>query len=261
MIMHPKTIGLIACCGNECRGGYISRAVTARVVNELRAEQVVTISLPRLLIGTSDEKKFSLNHPTITLDGCAKECAKKAVVKYCFKPMVGINIGELIGEQAALAGVEVQPDSMHGCITEVEKVSGIVTHVIDSLAAMYEKAQAARKNSCDSATCSCGCGGSGSESSCGCGCESGGEVVLAGKQEVISEPNSNGIVIYTKSGCPFCAKVLQEYQEQGIIFQEINTSIYPWAKNLCQDKYGTDKVPVILKDGVVIQVGDSEGKG
>lgn len=260
MIMHPKTVGLIACCGSECRGGYISRAVAARIVNELRAGQVATISLPRLLIGSIEEKKFSLNHPTITLDGCAKECAKKAVEKYCFKPMVEINIGELIGEQEAMADIE-HVDSMHGCMTEIEKVSGIVTHVMDSLAAMYEKAQAAQKNSCDSATCSCGCGGSGSGSSCGCGCESGGEVASAGNQPVISEPNSDGIVIYTKSGCPFCAKVLQEFQEQGSGFQEINTSIYPWAKKLCQDKYGTDKVPVIVKDGAVIQIGDSEGKG
>ena len=259
MIMHPKTIGLIACCGNECKGGYISRAVAARIVNELRVIKVATISLPRLLIGTSDEKKFSLNHPTITLDGCAKGCARKAVEKYCFKPMVAINIGELIGEQEALAGIEIQTGPMHGCMTEIEKVYGIVTHVIDSLAAMYEKAQAAQKNSCDSSTCSCGCGGS--ESSCGCGCEGGGEVAPVGNQQVISEPNSKGIVIYTKSGCPFCAKVLQEYQEQKISFQEINTSIYPWAKKLCQDKYGTDKVPVIVRDGGVIQIGDSEGKG
>ena len=257
MLMHPKTAGIIACCGSECKGGYISRAVVAKIVNQLRATQVVTISLPRLLIGTADEKNFSLNHPTITLDGCAKACARKAVEKYCFKPIIGINIGELIGEQEALTSVNIQDNPTHRCMNEIEKVSGILTHVLDSLAAMYEKAKAAQKNSCDSGSCDCGCGGS----SCNCGCESDSEDAAANDQQITSEHNTDGIVIYTKTGCPFCAKVLQEYQEKGISFQEVNTSIYPWAKKLCSAKYGADKVPVIIKDGVAIQIGDSEGRG
>jgi glutaredoxin 3 len=128
---------------------------------------------------------------------------------------------------------------------------------MDSLAAMYEKAQAAQKNNCDEGNCSCGCGGS----SCNCGCEGDDEDSNTGEQQFSSEPNPDGIVIYTKSGCPFCAKVLQEYREQGIRFQEINTSVQTWAKKLCNDKYGADKVPIIVKDGVVIQIGDVDGKG
>ncbi|WP_373665536.1 glutaredoxin domain-containing protein [Sporomusa silvacetica] len=69
------------------------------------------------------------------------------------------------------------------------------------------------------------------------------------------------MVIYTKTGCPFCAKVLQEYREKGISFQEVNTSVHAWAKKLCNDKYGADKVPIIVKDGVAIQIGDIDGKG
>lgn len=252
MIVHPKTIGIIACCGSECTGGYISRAVAARIVNELRATKVVALSLPRLLIGTANEKKFSMNHPTITLDGCAKACTKKAVEKYCFKPIVGINIGDLIGEQEALASVI----GTHRNMSEIEKVSGIVTHVLDSMAAMYEKAKAAQNNNCSGGTCDCGCGGS----SCSCGCESGSDDASPSDQS-ISEPNRDGIVIYTKTGCPFCAKVLQEYREKGIAFQEVNTSVHDWAKKLCKDRYGSDKVPVIVKNGVAIQMGDVEGKG
>ncbi|TWH45607.1 glutaredoxin [Sporomusa sp. KB1] len=253
MIVHPKTIGIIACCGSECTGGYISRAVAARVVNELRATKVVALSLPRLLIGTANEKRFSMNHPTITLDGCAKACARKAVEKYCFKPIVGINIGDLIGEQEVLASV----NGAHRYMSEIDKVSGIVTHVLDSVAAMYEKAKAAQNNNCDEGTCDCGCGGS----SCGCGCESGSKDAPVSDQTITSEPNRDGIVIYTKTGCPFCAKVLQDYREKGIAFQEVNTSVHDWAKNLCKDRYGSDKVPVIVKDGVAIQIGDVEGKG
>jgi uncharacterized metal-binding protein len=119
MLTHPKTTGIIACCGSECKGGYISRAVVAKVVNQLRDTQAVSISLPRLLIGTTVEKRFSLNHPTITLDGCAKACARKAVEKYCFKPIVGINIGDLIGEQEALTSVNVQNDPAQRCRTEI----------------------------------------------------------------------------------------------------------------------------------------------
>lgn len=254
MLVHPKTTGIIACCGSECRGGYISRAVAARIVNQLRTTQVVTISLPRLLVGTVDEKNFSLNHPTITLDGCAKACARKAVEKYCFKPVIGINIGDIIGEQEALASVNVQDDPTNRYLSEIEKISGIVTHVLDSLSTMYEKAKAAQRNSCDQGTCDCG------GSSCGCGCESGSEGVSVSDQQS-SEPNTDEIVIYTKTGCPFCAKVVQEYREKGISFQEVNTSVHAWAKKLCNDKYGADKVPIIVKDKVAIQIGDINGKG
>lgn len=257
MIVHPKPIGIIACCGGECSGGYISRAVVARVVNELRATKVVTISLSRLLIGNSNEKRFSMNHPTITLDGCAKACARKAVEKYCFKPIVGINIGDLIGEQEASASVNAQDEPTLRYMSEIDKVSGIVTHVLDSLSAMYEKAKAAQKSNCDEESCDCSCGGS----SCGCGCESGSQDAPVCDQSITSEANRDGIVIYTKTGCPFCAKVLQEYQEKGISFQEVNTSVHAWAKKLCKDQYGSDKVPVIVKDGIAIQIGDIEGKG
>jgi len=253
MIVHPKTIGIIACCGSECTGGYISRAVAARIVNELRVSKVVTISLPRLLIGTTNEKRFSMNHPTITLDGCAKACARKTVEKYCFKPIVGINIGDLIGEKEVLASV----NGAHRYMSEIDKVSGIITHVLDSVAAMYEKAKAAQNNNCGEGTCDCGCGGS----SCGCGCESGSKDAPVSDQTITSEPNRDGIVIYTKTGCPFCAKVLQEYREKGISFQEVNTSVHAWAKKLCIERYGSDKVPVIVRDGVAIQIGDADGKG
>ncbi|SDE69118.1 putative zinc-binding protein [Sporomusa acidovorans] len=57
------------------------------------------------------------------------------------------------------------------------------------------------------------------------------------------------------------AEKLQEYQEKGITFQEVNTSVHAWAKKLCKDRYGSDKVPVIVKDGVAIQIGDVDGKG
>ncbi|MBP2634481.1 MAG: hypothetical protein H6Q72_388 [Firmicutes bacterium] len=258
MLMHPKPIGLIACCGSECLGGYISRAVAASIVHQQRAGQVATISLPRLLIGTASEKKFSLNHPTITIDGCTKACARKAVEKYCFKPIVGVNIGELIGEQEALVTTEPNAFSTPQYLAELEKVSGIVTHVVDSLAAMYEKAKMAQNHSCDQGTCDCGCSGS----SCECGCESGSrDMVHDDALHISGEHHVDGIVIYTKNGCPFCAKVLQEYKDKGIQFQEVNTSINVWAKKLCHDKYGSDKVPVVVKDGVVIQIGDNEGKG
>ncbi|MGI6647662.1 MAG: glutaredoxin family protein [Bacillota bacterium] len=68
-------------------------------------------------------------------------------------------------------------------------------------------------------------------------------------------------IIYTKTGCPYCARTVQEYKAKRIQFKEINTSQDQAARQLCREKYGASKVPVVVQDGKVIQIGDSAGMG
>jgi len=68
-------------------------------------------------------------------------------------------------------------------------------------------------------------------------------------------------IVYTKTGCPFCAGLIREYREQGLEFEEINVSLDPEAKKLVKGTYRVNRVPVVVRDGQVVQVGDRAGKG
>jgi len=67
------------------------------------------------------------------------------------------------------------------------------------------------------------------------------------------------VVIYTKTGCPYCQKALQDYRLKGIDLQEVNTSEDPVAKQMIKERYGAAKVPVIIEDGKVVSVGYNGG--
>ncbi len=67
------------------------------------------------------------------------------------------------------------------------------------------------------------------------------------------------VVIYTKTGCPHCKKAVDDYTAKGIRFREINTSEDADAKRLLKEKYGVDKVPVIVTDGKIVLTGYNGG--
>ena len=67
------------------------------------------------------------------------------------------------------------------------------------------------------------------------------------------------VIIYTKTGCPFCSKAMDEYRSKGIPFKEVNTSLDSGAKDIVKEKYGATKVPVIVEDGKLVAVGFKGG--
>lgn len=69
------------------------------------------------------------------------------------------------------------------------------------------------------------------------------------------------IVIYTKTGCPYCQRTMSEYRAKGIPFREVNVSENPEARNMIKEKYGANRVPVIVRDGELVQIGDASGLG
>ena len=59
------------------------------------------------------------------------------------------------------------------------------------------------------------------------------------------------ITIYTKDGCPYCAKAVKSLQEKGAAFNEINVSKNPDRIGEMEKLSGGRKVPVVVENGMV----------
>ncbi|MFH2037745.1 MAG: Uxx-star family glutaredoxin-like (seleno)protein [Candidatus Zixiibacteriota bacterium] len=60
------------------------------------------------------------------------------------------------------------------------------------------------------------------------------------------------VTIYTKEGCPYCAKAKEHYQSMGVKFKEIDVYDVPGAKEEAIKLAGGQAiVPVIVEDGKV----------
>ena len=69
------------------------------------------------------------------------------------------------------------------------------------------------------------------------------------------------VKIYTKPGCPYCAKAREYYTERGIPFQEFNAQDnMKFRKEMLAISDGDPTVPVIVEDGRLKQIG-WEGRG
>ena len=97
MKIKPK-IGVVSCSGECCGLGTLSRVATRLVLEELRYDQTVTICLPLFLAGETQEHGFAKEYPTIAVDGCGKQCAKKAIAKYSKEPAAGVDVEALLKE-------------------------------------------------------------------------------------------------------------------------------------------------------------------
>ena len=75
-------VGIISCSGEEIPEGTVARQAVRRVLEALRPQQTVTLCLPLFLAGEEGERRFAREHPTITVDGCSKLCAKRGTEKY-----------------------------------------------------------------------------------------------------------------------------------------------------------------------------------
>ena len=69
------------------------------------------------------------------------------------------------------------------------------------------------------------------------------------------------LVIYTKPGCPFCAKAREHYTSADIPFEERNAQDNPrFRKEMLAITGGDRTVPVIVDQGQLKQIG-WEGRG
>ena len=114
MNIKPK-VGVVSCSGECCSLGTLSR-VAVRLAIEEKYDQTVTICLPLFLAGEAGEHGFAKEHPTISVDGCGKLCAQKAITKYSRKPEESVNVEEMLNEWGENAPENRRVLDEHGVI-------------------------------------------------------------------------------------------------------------------------------------------------
>ncbi len=89
-------VGIVSCSGEDLPEGTISRLAALDVLHHKKPFDTTTICLPLYIAGGEGDRMFAKNHPTITVDGCEKLCAKKATEKYSGKVACSINVRDFI---------------------------------------------------------------------------------------------------------------------------------------------------------------------
>jgi uncharacterized metal-binding protein len=93
-------VGIISCSGEEIAEGTVARQAVRRVLEALRPQQTVTLCLPLFLAGEEGERRFAREHPTITVDGCSKLCAKRGTEEYSGQVSASLVVGDILGDRA-----------------------------------------------------------------------------------------------------------------------------------------------------------------
>jgi len=103
--LPKKRVGLIACGGEELVEGTLSRVAIRLVLEKYRPEDTVTLCLPLFLAGEKGERAFARFYPTIAVDGCRKECARRATETFS-APVAGVvRVDTLLAEM----GIALRP--------------------------------------------------------------------------------------------------------------------------------------------------------
>ncbi len=92
-------VGIICCSGEAIPQGTISRLATRRVLELLRPNATVTLCLPLFLAGNEGERNFAKTHPTITIDGCDKQCAKWGTEEHSGPVNSALVVTDILGTQ------------------------------------------------------------------------------------------------------------------------------------------------------------------
>ena len=96
-----EKVGIISCSGEAIPEGTIARLATRRVLESLRPGKTVTLCLPLFLAGEEGERDFAKTHPTIAIDGCAKQCARWGTEKHSGPVCGALVVSEILGTAAA----------------------------------------------------------------------------------------------------------------------------------------------------------------
>jgi hypothetical protein len=126
-------VGIISCSGETIAEGTIVRLATRRVLESLRPDTTVTLCLPLFLAGDEGERNFAKTHPTITIDGCAKQCARWGTEKHSGSVSSALIVSEMLGTTAAgcsrSSRCASRPDA-EAVSTVAEKIAAEVDRVL-----------------------------------------------------------------------------------------------------------------------------------
>jgi hypothetical protein len=146
-------VGIISCSGEAIPEGTISRLATRRVLELLRPDLTVTLCLPLFLAGNEGERNFAKTHPTIAIDGCAKQCARWGTEQHSGPVSGALVVSDILGTAAT------------GCSRSLRRVSQVdkeaVWAVAEHIAAEVDRVlaegapNAAEGEATSAAQCAC----------------------------------------------------------------------------------------------------------
>ncbi len=65
--------------------------------------------------------------------------------------------------------------------------------------------------------------------------------------------------VYIKDGCPYCDKQLEVFKKEGLEYKLYNVSNDPDALKRAREELKADRVPVVVEDGAVKNIGFGGG--
>jgi len=148
-------VGIISCSGEEIPEGTVARQAVRRVLEALRPQQTVTLCLPLFLAGEEGERRFAREHPTITVDGCSKLCAKRGTEKFSGKVSASLVVSDILGDRAK----GCHRSTRHADKADEEAVWLVAERVaakVDALAATRVQAKSSNLPIAGAAGCACG---------------------------------------------------------------------------------------------------------
>ena len=134
MNLPARKVGIISCSGEELAEGTVSQVATRLVLEKLRPGQTVTLCLPLFLVGGEEERAFAKLHPTITVDGCGKQCAAKATGAYSAKPAAMVVVSRLARRFSGLR-VESRRSLGQGGMELARRVAEEIAALVDGILA------------------------------------------------------------------------------------------------------------------------------
>jgi uncharacterized metal-binding protein len=148
-------IGIISCSGEEIPEGTISRLATRRVLEGLLPQQTETLCLPLFLAGEVGERRFAQEHPTITVDGCSKLCAKRGTEQYSGRVSAALVVSDILGDRAKGCHRSAR-DADQADEQAVWIVSERIAAEVDALSASGALAESSTAPPAGNACCACG---------------------------------------------------------------------------------------------------------
>ena len=133
MSSDKTKVGIISCSGEAIPEGSISRLATRRVLELLRSDVTVTLCLPLFLAGNDGERNFARTHPTITVDGCAKQCARWGTERHSGPVSGALVVTDILGtsnEGCHCSSRELSEEDTAAVWAVAERIAGEVDRVL-----------------------------------------------------------------------------------------------------------------------------------
>ncbi len=145
--------GIISCSGEAIAEGTISRLAARRVLELLRPDATVTLCLPLFLAGNEAERKFAQTHPTITIDGCEKQCARWGTDEHSGPVSAALVVTDILGTR----GVGCRRSSRDWTEAREEAVWAVAERLAAEVDAVLAKQAPGGEVAAGSSTGQCSC--------------------------------------------------------------------------------------------------------